>query len=368
MREVPRPAEHDSDRSWLLGVGVAVVSVTLVVLLVVVAPRHLLDWDTSGARVPDRAKAINDIRATLLQGLAGLALLVGAFFTWRQLQVSRHGQLTGRFTAAVEQLGHSSVGVRIGAIFALERIAVDSRDDRGAVVEVLCLFAQRNALALTLDARPSPRAIAHSQEVALAHAGETLLVIRSPDVHAAVTVLGRAPRPKGLELRLQRVDLRRTMLDFANLEDADLHYADLTNVHLRGANLKRVDLSGTWLVRAVLMDADLRQASLRSVLLCYARLDGADLRATDLSNADLTAAFVEGARFELADLRGAVLTDTDLAEATLTGAVADDTTVWPRGFDPAAAGVLPAHDAPPLRPLSLFPQDPPSGSARGVSP
>ncbi|MEU5953910.1 hypothetical protein [Streptomyces sp. NPDC047525] len=176
---MPSPAEHDSDRSWLLGAGVALVSVTLVVLIVVVAPRHLLDWDTSGARVPDRAKAINDIRATLLQGLAGLALLVGAFFTWRQLQVSRHGQLTGRFTAAVEQLGHSSVGVRIGAIFALERIAVDSRDDRGAVVEVLCLFAQRNALALTLDARPSPRAIAHSQEVALAHAGETLLVIRS---------------------------------------------------------------------------------------------------------------------------------------------------------------------------------------------
>ncbi|MEU5957950.1 hypothetical protein [Streptomyces sp. NPDC047525] len=80
-------------------------SVLLVALIVVVAPRHLLAWDTAGARVPDRAKAINDIRTTLLQGLAGVALLVGAFFTWRQLQVTRYGQLSERFTAAVEQLG-----------------------------------------------------------------------------------------------------------------------------------------------------------------------------------------------------------------------------------------------------------------------
>ncbi|UQT61278.1 hypothetical protein M4V62_42875 [Streptomyces durmitorensis] len=112
-------------------------SVLLVALIVVVAPRHLLAWETAGARVPDRAKAINDIRTTLLQGLAGVALLVGAFFTWRQLQVTRYGQLSERFTAAVEQLGNPSVEVRIGAVFALERVAVDSRDDRGTVAEVL---------------------------------------------------------------------------------------------------------------------------------------------------------------------------------------------------------------------------------------
>ncbi|WP_371524883.1 pentapeptide repeat-containing protein [Streptomyces sp. NBC_01283] len=330
----------------------------LVALIVVVAPHHLLAWDTADARVPDRAKAINDIRTTLLQGLAGVALLVGAFFTWRQLQVTRYGQLSERFTAAVEQLGSPSVEVRIGAVFALERVAVDSRDDRGTVAEVLCLFAQRNALATPLEARPAPGEIARSGEVALAHAGDTLLVLRSPDVHAAVTVLGRAPRPEGLTLRLQRADLRRSMLDHADLVDADLHYADLTNVHLQGARLQRVDLSGTWLVRAILLGADLRQASMRSVLLCHARLDDADLRAADLSNADLTAAVIGAARFELADLRGAVLTGTDLTGATFTKAVADATTVWPQGFDAAAAGVLCADNAPPLQPLSFFPQDP----------
>lgn len=71
MRGVSPPAARGSGvrkpgRAWVLGVGAAVVSV----LLVVVAPRHLLAWDTAGARVADRAKAINDLRTTLLQGSA----------------------------------------------------------------------------------------------------------------------------------------------------------------------------------------------------------------------------------------------------------------------------------------------------------
>ncbi|WP_344014588.1 hypothetical protein [Streptomyces thermospinosisporus] len=81
-------------------------------LVVVVAPRYLLSWDAPSTPTADRAKAINDIRTTLLQGLAGIALLVGAFFTWRQLQVSGQGQITQRFTAAVEQLGSPSPEVR----------------------------------------------------------------------------------------------------------------------------------------------------------------------------------------------------------------------------------------------------------------
>ncbi len=103
----------------------------------------------------------------------------------------------------------------------------------------------------------------------------------------------------------------------------------------------------------MLIDATLHQADLRTAVLWHVRLEGADLRATDLSGADLTGAVVKGARFELADLRGADLTGTDVTAASLTGAVADATTIWPSGFDAAAAGVLTAgDDAPPLAPQS----------------
>ncbi|WP_345546941.1 hypothetical protein [Streptomyces lannensis] len=52
----------------------------LVVFVTVVAPRYLLSWDAPSTPAADRAKAVNDIRTTLLQGLAGVALLIGAFF------------------------------------------------------------------------------------------------------------------------------------------------------------------------------------------------------------------------------------------------------------------------------------------------
>jgi hypothetical protein len=98
----------------------------------------------------DRLRLQNDARATLLHGLAGGVLLLGAYFTWRQLQLSRQeltqtlhatgeqldatrrqlaiaqeGQLAERFSRAIEHLGSSqeNLDVRLGGIFALEWIA-----------------------------------------------------------------------------------------------------------------------------------------------------------------------------------------------------------------------------------------------------
>ena len=57
---------------------------------------------------------------------------------------------------------------------------------------------------------------------------------------------------------------------------------------------------------------------------------GADLRRADLTRAYLRAT----------DLSGADLIGANLEEAFLAGATADERTVWPKGFDPEAAGVI----------------------------
>ena len=126
---------------WLLS-ALGLTAVLLAVVLV--APRLLypalndqeLDRDkvTGRDRVQlrnDRLRLQNDARATLLQGLAGGVLLLGAYFTWRQVQVTRQqlylteqGQLTERFTRAVDQLGSDRLDVRLGGIYALERSPV----------------------------------------------------------------------------------------------------------------------------------------------------------------------------------------------------------------------------------------------------
>lgn len=104
-------------------------------------------------------KAQNEVRTTLLQGLAGVVLLLGAYFTYRQvansreqlahsreqLQIARQGQITERFTRAIDQLGHAQLDVRLGGIYALERIARDSSADRAAIGEVLTAFVRSHA-------------------------------------------------------------------------------------------------------------------------------------------------------------------------------------------------------------------------------
>ncbi|MGH3129712.1 MAG: hypothetical protein ACRDNX_02740, partial [Gaiellaceae bacterium] len=103
----------------------------------------------------ERLKAENDIRSTLVQALAGAILLAGLYFTARTLQVNtrtlevnREGQITDRFTRAIDQLGQpgdDKLAVRLGGIYALERIARDSREDHGPVIEVLTAFVREEA-------------------------------------------------------------------------------------------------------------------------------------------------------------------------------------------------------------------------------
>ncbi|HEY5985152.1 MAG TPA: pentapeptide repeat-containing protein [Streptosporangiaceae bacterium] len=266
-----------------------------------------LDIGSHGVRLlapADRARAVNDIRATLLQGLAGGVLLAGAYFTWRQLQVSREGQITERYTRGVEQLGSDNRGVRVGGIYALERIAKDSAADRSTVTEVLTAFVRERATWQQRHGERSNPADPHRDPPSDAFIPlEELpyLRFRAPDVQAAMTVLGRLPAPMDAPARLELrdVDLRKGNLAGANLRGANLRGARLERVFLQGAHLEEANLSRTHLEGANLLDA---------------YLEGADLRETDL--------------------RGAY----NLSRAHLQGAIASRTR-WPREFDPVAAGV-----------------------------
>jgi ABC-type Fe3+ transport system permease subunit len=133
-RPTRRPERRWPGVGWML----AAAGVLAVLLLVVFVVPRLLYPPPPAARFAgvaqekrieletNRLKLQNDARATLLQALAGGVLLLGAYFTWRQLGVTREGQITDRYTKAVDQLGSDHLDVRVGGIYALERIARDS--------------------------------------------------------------------------------------------------------------------------------------------------------------------------------------------------------------------------------------------------
>jgi len=65
---------------------------------------------------------------------------LGLLYTARNYRLSRRGQVTDRFTKALEQLGSTELYVRIGAVHALEHVMRDSASHQQDVAEVLLAF------------------------------------------------------------------------------------------------------------------------------------------------------------------------------------------------------------------------------------
>jgi hypothetical protein len=374
LPEVGRLAGHprrEFTPAWLrpwpqrfpLAVGLAIASAAAVTIAVTLLPRYVLSWDLAGASPPaDRAAAINGIRTSLLQGLAGLGLLTGAVFTWRQLQLTRQGQAAERFTAAVAHMGDGNADVRLGGVYALELIARTSPNDRDAVVDLLCAFIRRHASVSAetrqawLNARTSSQA--PPSELAGTLPAYEPFSVQAPDVHAAVRVLARRRPRAGEVLHLDRLAIPAAQLEFARLARADLHYSDLRSVDFIGADLHEADLTGANLTHANLRHADFGGADMRNMVCVQAILNGADLRRADLSGADLTGSNLSHARLDHTDLRGACLTDANLTEARLHQAFCDADTEWPVDYDWHAAGARVDRDAPPVRSTDWLQQPP----------
>lgn len=125
---------------WFVAAIVALFVAVALLLFYAVPP--LMTRGEEFKSAADRLKAENDIRTAGLQLLAGAVLAFGAVFTGITLVFNREGQITERFTRAVEQLGNERTDVRLGGIYALERIARDSRRDHEPIMEILSAYAR----------------------------------------------------------------------------------------------------------------------------------------------------------------------------------------------------------------------------------
>jgi len=93
-----------------------------------------------GLTAPEQLKAMNDTRAPLVTFLVALGAAATLWFTRKTYLMNREGQVTDRYTKAVAQLGDENLAVRIGGVYALQRVASDSLKERGVVRDVLVAF------------------------------------------------------------------------------------------------------------------------------------------------------------------------------------------------------------------------------------
>src|SRR3990167_6868529 len=98
----------------------------------------------------------------------------------------------------------------------------------------------------------------------------------------------------------------------ADLTNANLTTADLTDLNLLGANLTNADLNGTYLIDVNLAGANLTNVDLRFAKLNHVNLQGANLTNAKLLHADLIGVDLQGTNLTNVDLRGANLTNTNL--------------------------------------------------------
>ncbi|MEW2305401.1 pentapeptide repeat-containing protein [Streptomyces sp. NPDC006655] len=211
------------------------------------------------------------------------------------------GQITDRYNAAVQNLGSDSQDVRLGGIYALQRIMQDSRRDYPTIVNVLAAYVRAHAV------KPEKGGAAPGKSAS--------------DVEAAIGVFRTRDTGEAsdeLVIDLSDTYLRGAHLDGTNLTNADLTGADLAGAHLGEAssphivNMDYLPSEATDLSGATLRDANLNHADLLD-----ANLENADLRNADLRRANLESADLFGANLEHADLRGTYLGSTNLTVADL---------------------------------------------------
>ncbi len=187
-------------RIWCLVGGSLLATLVLLAFAVLVFPPLLVPAGTT-----DLAKAENDVRGNLVTAVGVFAALVvgsAGFLNWREaqltrdqteresretLEVTRRGQVTDRFSKAVDQLGSQHTAVRTGGLYALEQIVRDSPELHWPVMETLFGFLSQRAQLVGPSKQPPSYAGLADTDLRNRVSGLSI----ATDVQAALTIISR---------------------------------------------------------------------------------------------------------------------------------------------------------------------------------
>ncbi|MCF2151161.1 pentapeptide repeat-containing protein [Desmonostoc muscorum LEGE 12446] len=334
----------DTLKNWLIILAVIFI-IFLVAFILIFLFSDFAFLNPKGLETEQRLDYGAKALTTLGTIFGGFAVLINAFYAakrWEAMdktaeaanksaeaalqnaKAAQDKQITERFAKAIEQLGNEKIETQLGAIYTLERIAKDSKDDHWTIMEVLTAFVRENA-GLNKDKEKAENA--------------------TPQTHiqAALTVIGRRKSqndPENQRLDFNNIDISRADLAKANLQKADLAQANLQRAILTGTNLqkailRKTNLQGAHLIEANLQEAVLRAANLQGAYLTQANLQGAYLIEANLQGVYLNKANLQGADLSKANLQGAFLWGAEnLEQQQIESAKGDRTTILPENLQP----------------------------------
>ena len=288
--------EHDYKKHWKewkikfplkpLYIGIALVIFVPLVILFSNLLSDVAGIPTNKMITPDQVRTL---AIAFVGTISGIGALFGVYLAIlrseenkRQNEIAKsqadtaeQGLITDRINKATEGLGKSDkdgnpvIEVRLGTLYALERIAQDSERDHVPIMELFCAYIRTNSSNDDKKATTKP--------------------LRE-DIKIILRIIGRRDKWTQGKNRLKLEQTQEMRLHFYNcyLEGAELRDANLSGANFYKANLEYAWLNGANLSGARLLDAKITHAKLTGAKMsdAYART-GNFLRCPTLSQEQL---------------------------------------------------------------------------------
>lgn len=277
-----------------------------------------LFWGVAGKFSGLKAEDLRNL-IFLVGGLtAGIIAFWRAWVADKQTKINEQGQITERFTRAVEQLGDDNAYMRMGAIQALRLIGSDSESHVLAVLHLLASFVREKSPAKKVDdvgfspqqKKSIPR---NEQEIRIHSIIEDVFksfpnaqrVNHIPgDVQKSIVAIGKLAEKYGAFL----MEMGKIHMD---LSQSDLAYLrPIMECGFSRCMFMRSDISG-----AVFSHCDFRMASFHSAELYAVLFIDCDCSVASFDDAYLNYAVFNRADTDMASFKSAFCNRTDFSTA-----------------------------------------------------
>ena len=189
------------------------------------------------------------------------------------------GNVAERFKNAIEHLGHKSVSVRLGGVYALHNLAREDVNYRQRVFEILCAHIRQT----TTDSSYEPRAPGYLES----YPTPTIEIMSV--LHLLFTTKSECEIYRYLFADLQYANLEGALL--VGFSPAHVDFRSTKMPHL---SMSRSDLNGALFFRAQMQHCLLSDVDLSDADISYTQLDNTRFKEINFRNTE----------FETADLRG----------------------------------------------------------------
>ena len=229
-------------------------------------------------KIDDKETPFYNLALAVFAILSGFGAVFGFYTSIIRTETAEQGLITDRLNKAVEGLGKNKenskpvIEVRLGSLYALERIAQDSIRDHIQIMEILCAYIQENSPRdFTKDVTKQPEPI-------------------RKDIQVALTIIGRRHKWAGGEKYLKKETQQNYRLD------------------LRSCDLGRAEIDGTNFSKARFDRSVLSCVSINEAILTYASFYDSKLIGSHFWGSDM-----KYAKFVKADARGAMFSRSDMS-------------------------------------------------------